>query len=73
MLADVRLEVFTAVAIKNAVFWRPDVSKELVFLRSVSRLLVTDNVIPTSPILLTLMIEAGKFLRNVGSYKNHRP
>jgi hypothetical protein len=30
----------------------------LVFLRSVSRLLVTANVVPSSPILVTLMKEA---------------
>jgi hypothetical protein len=35
---------------KNAVFW--DV------LRSVLRLLVTANVVPSSPILVTLMMEA---------------
>jgi hypothetical protein len=34
------------------------------------RLLVTDSVVPSSPILVT--DERGaKFLRNVGSYKNH--
>jgi hypothetical protein len=44
-------EVITAVTMKNAVFWD-------VFLRSVRRLLVTANVVPSSPILFTLMIEA---------------
>jgi hypothetical protein len=33
-------------------------SKYFVFLRSVRRLLVTANVVPSSPILVTLMIEA---------------
>jgi hypothetical protein len=38
-----------------------DVSEELsaiVFLRSVHRLLVTANVVPSSPVLVTLMMEA---------------
>jgi hypothetical protein len=34
------------------------VSEDFVFLRSVRRLLVTANVVPSSPILLTLMMEA---------------
>jgi hypothetical protein len=58
-----------------------------VFIRSVRRLLVTSNVVPSSPILVTLMmdlpdgkikkivfhpVEGGaKFLRNVGPYKSH--
>jgi hypothetical protein len=40
---------------------RIDISEELarfVFLRSVHRLLVTANVVPSSPILVTLMMEA---------------
>jgi hypothetical protein len=46
---------------KNGVFW--DVApcgscKNLVFLRSVRRLLVTASVVPSSPILVTLMKEA---------------
>jgi hypothetical protein len=41
----------------RAVFW--DITScGLVFLRSVRRLLVTANVIPTSPIIVTLMMEA---------------
>jgi thermostable 8-oxoguanine DNA glycosylase len=40
-------------------------------LRILCRLLVTANVVPSSPILVTLMKEASKFLRNVGSYKSH--
>jgi hypothetical protein len=35
------------------------------------RLLVTANVVPISPILVTLMEEALSFPRNVGSYKSH--
>jgi hypothetical protein len=50
---DVRFEVFTAVTMKNAVFW--DVAQ---FLRSVRRLLVATNVVPSSMILVTLMMEA---------------
>jgi hypothetical protein len=88
-ISFVRFEVFTAVTMKNAVFWdvtpcgscKTDVSEELsasiqnttqntnyknteykrqyfVFLRSVCRLLVTTNVVPSSPILVTLMMEA---------------
>jgi hypothetical protein len=45
----VRFEVFTAVTMKNGVFW---------FLRSVGRLLVAACVIPSSPICVTLMKEA---------------
>jgi hypothetical protein len=41
----------------------------MVFLGSVRRLLVTASVVPSSPILVTLMKEA--FLRNVGSYMSH--
>jgi hypothetical protein len=44
----VRFEVFTAVTMKNSV----------VFLRSVRRMLVTASVVPSSPILVTLMKEA---------------
>jgi hypothetical protein len=36
---------------KNGVFWD-------VFLRSVLRFLVTDNVVPSSPTFVTLMMEA---------------
>jgi hypothetical protein len=45
----VRFEVFTTVTMKNGVF---------VFLRSVRRLLVMANVVPSSPILVALMMEA---------------
>jgi hypothetical protein len=47
----VRFEVFTALTMKNSVFW--DVT-----LRSVRRLLVTASVAPSSLILVTLMKEA---------------
>jgi hypothetical protein len=40
-----------------------------VFLRSVHRLLVTANVVPSSPILVTLMMEALRF--SIGSYNSH--
>jgi hypothetical protein len=45
---------------KNGVFWdvTPCGSCNLVFLRSVRRLLVTISVVPSSPILVTLMKEA---------------
>jgi hypothetical protein len=63
-LLHVRFEVFTAVTMKNAAFW--DVTpcgscknRRLgVFPRSVHRLLVTAYVVPSSPILFTLMKEA---------------
>jgi hypothetical protein len=54
---------------------RTDVSEEeipiMVFLRSMRRLLVTASVVPSSPILVTLMKEGAKLLLNVGSYKSH--
>jgi hypothetical protein len=46
----VRFEVFTAVTMKNGVFW-------VVFLRSIRRLLVAACIVPSSPILVTLMKE----------------
>jgi hypothetical protein len=41
-----------AVTMKNSIFW------DIVFLRSILRLLVTANVVPRSPILDILMMEA---------------
>jgi hypothetical protein len=53
----IRFEVFTAVTMKNGVFW--DVTLcGCVFLCSVRQLLVTASVVPSSPILVTLMKEA---------------
>jgi hypothetical protein len=49
----VRFEVFTAVTIKNGIFW--DVT---MFLCSVCQLPVPASVVPSSPILVTLMMEA---------------
>jgi hypothetical protein len=43
--AYVRFDVFTAMPMKNAAFW------------GVLQLLVTANVVPSSPILVTLMME----------------
>jgi hypothetical protein len=65
----VRFEVFTAVTMKNAVFCDVTPSgscknskrvagEVLVFLHSVLRLPGTAIVVPSSPILVTLMIEA---------------
>jgi hypothetical protein len=51
---------------------RTDVSEErsYVFLRSMRRLLITANVVPSSPILVP--DDSGPmFLRNVGSYDSH--
>jgi hypothetical protein len=59
----VRFEVFTAVTMKNGVFWvvTPCGScknrRTLVFLRSVRRLLVAACVVPSSPFFVTLMKE----------------
>jgi hypothetical protein len=56
-ILQVRFEVFTAVTMKNGVFWvvAPRGScKKL-------RLLVTANVVPSSPILFTLMMEPLSF------------
>jgi hypothetical protein len=54
---NVRFEVFTAVTMKNAIFW--DVTR----CRSckncnVYQLLITANVVPSSPILVTLMMDS---------------
>jgi hypothetical protein len=48
----IQIHIFTAVTMKNGVFW--DVTP----CSSVRRLLVTANVVPSSPILVTLMMEA---------------
>jgi uncharacterized membrane protein len=89
MKRDERFEVFTAVTMKDGVFWmlrhvalvRSDVSEEVTRigelgttlavtsnrrtlrrnLRSVHRLLVTASVVPSSPILVTLMKEVLSF------------
>jgi hypothetical protein len=62
-----RFEVFMAVTMKNGVFWdvtlcgsckNRSFGGTLVFLRSLRRLLVTASVVPSSPILVTLMKEA---------------
>jgi hypothetical protein len=53
---NVRFEVFTAVTMKNGVFW--DVTQcGTLFAKSVRRFLVTASVVPSSPILVTLMKE----------------
>jgi hypothetical protein len=50
----------SSVLLRHVDLVRTDVSEEhsLVFLRSVRRLLVTASVVPSSPILVTLMKEA---------------
>jgi hypothetical protein len=64
----VRFQMFTAVTMKNAEFW--DVTLcgfcknrhfegsyyDIVFLRSVRQLLVIAKVVPSSPIIITLMM-----------------
>jgi hypothetical protein len=64
-IVGVRFEVFTAVTMKNGVFWvvTPCGSCKNrrfggTFLRSVCRLLVAACVVPSSPIFVTLMKEA---------------
>jgi hypothetical protein len=57
----VKFEAFAVLTMKNSIFW--DVTpcgscKNLVFIRSVRRFLVTASVVPSSPILVTLMKEA---------------
>jgi hypothetical protein len=52
--------------LRSVALVRTDVSEEL---SSVRRLLVTANVLPSSPILVTLMMEALSF--SEGSYKTH--
>jgi hypothetical protein len=52
----VRFEVFTAVTMKNGVFWVVTPSGSA--LRSVPRLRVSACVVPSSPIFVTLMKEA---------------
>jgi hypothetical protein len=55
----IRFEVFTVVTMKNGVFWEVTLcGYSMVFLHNVRRLLVTASVIPSSPILVTLMKEA---------------
>jgi hypothetical protein len=60
MLRDVRLEVFTAVTMKNGVFWNVTPCGSCKNRRSggVRRLLVTASVVPRSQILVTLMKKA---------------
>jgi hypothetical protein len=48
----VRFEVFTAVTMKNAVFW------DITPCGCVRRLLVTADIVPSSQILVTLKVEA---------------
>jgi hypothetical protein len=61
VLSPVRFEVFTAVTRKNGVFWEVmqcGSCKNLAFLRSVRRLLVTASVVPSASILVSPMKEA---------------
>jgi hypothetical protein len=59
-------ELGTTLAVTNTL------RRNQVFLRSVRRLLVTANVVPSSPILVTLMKEGLRSSQNVGSYKSHK-
>jgi hypothetical protein len=68
---NVRFEVFTAVSMKNGVFWVAKKYQVLVFLRSVRRLLVAACVVHSSPIFGHPDEGGARFLRNVGSYKSH--
>jgi hypothetical protein len=55
---NVRFEVFTAATVKNGVFWDVTPCGSCKFLRSIRRLLVEACVVPSSPILVTLIKEA---------------
>jgi hypothetical protein len=85
-VASVRFEIFTAVTMKNGLFWAVTpcgscknrrlggtfcLHRQGEFLGIVRRLLVMANVAPSSPFLVTLIDGGAKFLRNVGSYKSH--
>jgi hypothetical protein len=61
-------ELGTTLAVTNN---RRTLRSNFVFLRGVCQLLVTANVVPSTPILVTLMMEAILFPRNVGSYWSH--
>jgi hypothetical protein len=50
-----KIRVLTAVTMKKALFWDVTTCSSL---RSVRRLLVTANIVLSSPILVTLMMEA---------------
>jgi hypothetical protein len=54
---------------------RTDVSEERIAMNRVKRIseLVTDNIAPSSPILITLGMGSHTFLRNVSSYNSHIP
>jgi hypothetical protein len=54
----VKFEVFTAVTMKNGVFWDVTLFVSCKNRRSMRRLLDTASVVPSSPILVTLMKEA---------------
>jgi hypothetical protein len=73
LFCNVRVEVLTAVTMKNGAFWdvtpcgscktrnsefHSNFLSHLVFLRSLRRLLVAACDVPSSPILVTLMREA---------------
>jgi hypothetical protein len=53
----VRFEVFTAVTMKNGVFWDVTPRGSCKNRRSMRRLIITASVVPSSPILVTLMKE----------------
>jgi hypothetical protein len=62
--------------LRRVVLVRTGVSEELsasiiIIRRNVRRLLVTANVVPSSPILVTLMMEELSSSENVSSYKSH--
>jgi hypothetical protein len=62
--------------LRHVALVRTDISEELStsfirVTRIVRRLLVTASVVPSSPILVTLIEGGVKFLGNVGSYKSH--
>jgi hypothetical protein len=79
MEVRVRVEVFTAVTMKNVFFynvspcgtWKNSRFDETIAsIIRVLQFLVPANIVPTSLILFALMMEA-TFIRNIGSYKSH--
>jgi hypothetical protein len=78
-VGDVRILVIFQVTFKNGVYW--DVTQRgscksqrfggTVFICSMLRFLVTPNVVPSSPILVTLMMEALSSSETSGSYMSH--
>jgi hypothetical protein len=72
VILPVRIEVFTALTVKNGVFWDVTPCGSCKDRRSVRRLLVTVSVVSSSPILVTLMKEALSSSETSVFYKSNR-